>query len=119
MHVKRVIHRMVNVACSVVVVLFTGKFSRDLERLLTSIRDYCRAVALEDWREIGDERLKFHFIFEWFYADEGIHVGREYHAEPSVGGRLVAKWVCKARRLKKLGWSPRLGGFATSILTVS
>jgi hypothetical protein len=29
------------------------------------------------------------------------------------------KWVCKACRLKKLGWSPRLGGFATRALIVS
>ncbi len=29
------------------------------------------------------------------------------------------KWVCKARRLKKLGRSSRLGGFATRALIVS
>jgi hypothetical protein len=104
-----------------------GKSSRDLEHPHTSIRDYCRAVALKDWREIGDDRLKIHFIFEWFGADEGIHVGCEYCARPplmvdcghGILFRVHAKWVHKAWRLTKLGRSPRLGGFATSILSVS
>jgi hypothetical protein len=79
---------MVDVACSVVVVLFMGKFGHDLECLLSSIGDYCHAIALEDWREIGDKHLKFHFICEWFGGDEGIHVGHENHAGPSVDGGL-------------------------------
>jgi hypothetical protein len=33
--------------------------------------------------------------------------------------RVHAKWVCKAWRLKKFGQSPRMRGFATSVLTVS
>jgi hypothetical protein len=79
---------MVDVACGVVVVLFTGKFGRDHECLLTSVGDYCRAVAFEGWRKIGDERIKFNFICEWFGTDEGIHVRRENHAGPSIDGGL-------------------------------
>ncbi len=81
---------MVDVARGVVVVLFRGNFGPDLERLLTSVGDYRRAVALEDWREIRDKHLKFHFIGERFSADEGIHIGRENHAGPSVDGGLGA-----------------------------
>ncbi len=33
--------------------------------------------------------------------------------------RARAKWACKARRLKEMGRSPRLRGFATSLLTMS
>ncbi len=105
MRVTHVIHCTVNVVCGVILVLFMGKFSRDLECLLTSVRDYHRAIALKDWREIVEEYLKFHFIFEWFGADEGIHAKCEYRAKPSVNGglwtwnffRACAKWVCKAQ----------------------
>ncbi len=63
-HVKRAVHCTVNVARGVVVVLFMGKFSRNFEHLLTCVRNYCRAIALKDWWEIGDKCLKFHFNFE-------------------------------------------------------
>ena len=88
MRVMCVVHCTVNVACGVIVILLTGKFDRNLDHLLTSIWDYPCAVTREDWREIGDERLKFHFIFEWFGADEGVHVGHEYCSRPSIDGGL-------------------------------
>jgi hypothetical protein len=79
---------MVDVARSVIVILFMGEFSSDYESLLTCIRNNCCAIALKDWREIRDKRLKFHLIFEWFAANEGIHVGSEHLARPSVDGGL-------------------------------
>jgi hypothetical protein len=94
---------------------------------LRPIWDNCCAVAFDDWGEIGDERLKLHFIFEWFGTDEGIHVGLSTVPDHplmldcghGILFRVHAKWVRKVRRLKKLGWSSRLGEFATSVLTVS
>jgi hypothetical protein len=69
-----------------------------LERLLMSIRNYCLAVTFKDWREIGDEHLKIHFIFEWFGADEGIHVRVADHPLMVDCGHGIlftvhAKWV--------------------------
>ncbi len=75
MRVKHIILHAVNVAHGVVGILFTGKFGCDVEHLLTCIRNNHCAVALKDGREIGDGRLKFNFIFEWFAANKGIHVG--------------------------------------------
>jgi hypothetical protein len=74
MRFKRFVHCTVNIACSVVVILFMGKLYHDFEYLLMCIRNYCHAVPFKDEREIGDKHLKFHFIFEWYAANEGIHV---------------------------------------------
>ncbi len=50
--VKHVVHHAVNVACGVLVVLLTGQFGHDFERLLTIVWDYRRAIARKDGREI-------------------------------------------------------------------
>ncbi len=75
MRVKHVIHHAVNVACGVIVVLFTGKFGHDFEHLLTCIRHYRCAVDCKDGRKIGGKHFEFHYIFEWFAIKKGIHVG--------------------------------------------
>ncbi len=74
LHVKHIVHRTVNVAHGVIVVLFTCKFGCDFERLLMYVWDNHHAVARKDGREIGNERFEFHFIFEWLAVNEGIHV---------------------------------------------
>ncbi len=76
MRVKHVVHRTVNVAHGVVVILLTGKFSHDLERLLMCVWDNRCSIARKDGKEIGDKHLEFHFIFEWFAVNKGIHVGK-------------------------------------------
>ncbi len=126
MCVKRVVYRAVNVACSVIVILFTNNLCHDFEHQLTCVRNNRCAVALQDGREIGDKRLEFHFTFERLPLTRAYMPGNSTTLDHQlmvdwghgICFRAHAKQVCKAQRLNKLGPSPRLGGFASSILTV-
>jgi hypothetical protein len=90
-------------------------------------RGYCCAVALKDWREMGTSVLSSILFVNGLALMRaymsGVRTTPDHPLMVDWGHEILfrarEKWVCKARRLKKLGQSPRLEGFATSILSVS